>query len=81
MTWPFTKWMIVAEPEPTSKHGAQTSEDAAKAWNKQYLGAGINRYWTKSGALFEIVEHHDVVWGDLIHFRIIKVRDFFQGWS
>jgi hypothetical protein len=74
------RWMIVAEPGPDCAHGEKVAREAAAAWNRGYLGERINRFWTRAGALFAIVEYHDAVWGDLIYFRIVKVRDWNRGW-
>lgn len=71
------RWMIIGCSQPPYD---EINKAASLAWHTKYINAESNRYRTKYQALEAIASVHDRDWGGFVHFRIVKVKDFYGGW-
>lgn len=70
------RWMVIAEPWNAED---EVHVAAAKAWNKTWLPEAINQFWLKSSAVMSI-PGHNAVWGEWVHFLVVRSRKFHEGW-
>lgn len=71
------RWMIVAS---ATSYDDEACRRASEIWTRENINEPSNRFRTKGAALVEIARNHDRIWGSLLHFRIVRVKDFYEGW-